>query len=298
MSFAAIAAVDAPDGRVGPLAITSAPADAPSPAGVTPPTLTYVPTYDADGVGDATAEVVFPTGTLGSSSETSVVPTATGGAAVSWVTMSCATTPTAFTIASGGTTQFDAPTTGTVGPPIVMRCALAGAVQTGTLTCTETDTPGGAMRTRTWDLLCPAAEANPEFSSLPASGGTLTLTAAASSVATGAVVTQNSGAGPLAITGCVASAGFTVGTVTSPVPPFGGTGEIGVSCTTPAQPGTNFAGSLTCATQDSDEPQANYNLVCSAQATGGTSESVPTFGHAALLLLMFALVAVAFVARR
>lgn len=245
----------------------------------TPPTITYNPTFDADGTSDAAAEVTFPGGNAGSPSTSSITVTASGGAAVASTSIACtATAP--FTITSGANQTFNSPASG--GAPINLSVNLTAAAQTGTLTCIETDTPGGATRTRLWDLAAPAGVASPELVTSPADGGTLGLQGLPGATVSGNVQVQNTGLADLTITGCAVTAGFTLGTVSSPIA-AGGTGTIGVSCVTPTTAGTSATGTLTCNTNDTSEPTLTINLSCSA-----LSASIPTvgFGGKALLAML------------
>ena len=111
-----------------------------------------------------------------------------GGVAPGTVRVSACGATTGFTIfnapidllGSAGGTQIN-------GGLIDLRCTPAASVQNGTLSCTETSTPGSATM-RTWNLTCPAAaNAPPALAFNPAAGGTINY------AATGA-------AGPIAVT--------------------------------------------------------------------------------------------------
>ncbi len=247
---------------------------------VAPPTLSYAPAFDADGVTDATAEVSFSAGALNTVATFSITPTATGGTATASTAIACTAAPAAFAITGGGTQTFNAPGTG-AGTPIGLSVTRGTLVQTGTLTCVETDSPGGAMRTRLWDLFVPAAELVPEVDTVPPSGGTASVSGLQGSSASGAITVRNVGTGPLAVTGCaITGAGFTLGAVTNPVAAGGGTGSIAFSCAVPQVPGQTITGTLTCNTDDVDEGTITYNLSCLAIST-----SIPTMGLGAKALL-------------
>ncbi len=248
----------------------------------TPPTLSYAPTFDADGTSDATPEVTFGAGALNTVATSSITPTATGGAATASTAIACTAAPAAFTITGGGTQTFNAPGAG-AGTPIGLSVTRGAAAQTGTLTCTETDTPASAPRTRVWDLQVPAGVVAPEVDTTPASGGTASVSGVQGSTASGGITVRNLGTGPLAVTGCaITGAGFTLGAVTNPVA-AGGTGSIAFSCAVPLVPGQTITGTLTCNTDDTDEGTLTYNLSCLA-----ISASIPTMGLGgkALLALM------------
>lgn len=115
--------------------------------GGTAPTVTYNPT--------AGTTINFPAGAAGNATS-SVAVTSAGGTAPGTVTVNNCS-------ATGGFTITNAPInlTGTAGgaqinSSINLQCTRGGAVQNGTLTCTETPTPGAAV-TRSWPLVCPAA---------------------------------------------------------------------------------------------------------------------------------------------
>ncbi len=248
----------------------------------TPPTLSFSTAFDADGVPDVAPEVDFPIGVLNTVATFSIAPTATGGTATASTALACVVTPGEFSITSGRTQTFFAPGTG-VGMPIGLAVTRRGNDMTGTLTCVETDTPGGATRTRLWDLLARHGDPAPEVDTTPPSGGTVAVSGAPGATASGQIIIRNLGFIPLAVTGCaIAGAGFTLGAVTNPVIPDG-TGSIAFSCTVPAAPGQTIASRMTCNTDDSDEPTLTYNLSCLA-----LSVSIPTMGLAgkALLTLM------------
>jgi hypothetical protein len=262
------------------------------------PSLTYSPLFDVDDTPDATAEVAFPAAALGNTSDASVVPTATGGTPPGAVAVACSTSA-GFTITGGNNQTFNAPSPGTPGTPIGLRCVVGGVAQTGTLNCTESDSPGDVTRSRVWDLVCPAVLATPEYESTPAPGGNLAIAGPASGNATGAVNVSNTGASDLTVSGCaVTGIGMSLGAVSATIAPAG-TGTINVACALPTIPDTTSIGTLTCNTNDTDEPVVSYSVDCAAQAVAGTTtQSVPSLGVGALMLLAMLMMVSAFVARR
>lgn len=117
-----------------------------------------------------------------------------GGVAPGTVRVSACTTSAGFTIANGpidllgtaGGTQIS-------GSLIDMRCTLGASVQNGTLSCTETSTPGGALQ-RTWNLSCPAAgDIPPALAFNPSDASTINY--ATTGAASPIVVTPSGGFG-------------------------------------------------------------------------------------------------------
>ncbi len=117
-----------------------------------------------------------------------------GGVAPGTVRVSACTTSAGFTIANGpidllgsaGGTQIS-------GSLIDMRCTLGASVQTGSLSCTETSTPGSAV-TRTWNLSCPAAaDFPPALAFNPSEASTINY--AATGIASPIAVTPSGGFG-------------------------------------------------------------------------------------------------------
>src|SRR5258706_185937 len=142
--------ISSPPGGVQPPNVTwdlNCPAG--TPAGDTPPTLTYLPAQDADGNPDGTPEVVL---TGSGTASGSITVTAAGQSGTGSVGLSCV--GAGGTSIVGGTPQ----TISTNGPQtsLSLQCTTGGSAVIGTLTCTETDSPGGAMGTGVVNVEIPA----------------------------------------------------------------------------------------------------------------------------------------------
>ena len=119
------------------------------PAAVSPvaPSVTYTPV--------ATSTINFPSGAAGSASS-SIAVSSSGGVAPGTVNVANCIPPAGFTI-----TNAPINFTGTAGGAqingnINLSCTRGASLQTGTLSCSETATPGSAV-TRNWTLTCPVA---------------------------------------------------------------------------------------------------------------------------------------------
>jgi hypothetical protein len=239
-------------------------------ANVAGPPLSYSPT--------PTTAVTVGASSTGTAITATIVATPIGGALGQSTTLVC-------TIAGAG---FAAPVvtgspfaTGGAAGSIGLACGTTAT--TGTLTCVETTSgSGGTVTNHTWPLTCATA---PGFNSVPAPGGTLSISGIAGTTAPGGVAITNPGTGALNITGAaVTGAGFTLGTVSNPIA-AGGSGTVNVSCAVPATAGTTIAGTLTFNT-NATPATANYSLSCTS-----LSASIPTLGwtgKALMALLMLA----------
>lgn len=117
------------------------------------PTVTYTPV--------AGSTINFPTGTAGTATS-SIVVNSSGGVAPGSVNVANCSAPAGFTI-----TNAPINLTGTAGGAqinanINLSCTRGVSLQTGTLSCSETPTPGSAVA-RNWTLSCPAAAGDPIF---------------------------------------------------------------------------------------------------------------------------------------
>jgi CSLREA domain-containing protein len=122
----------------------------PSAAAPVAPSVAYTPS--------ATSIINFPNGAAGSATR-SIALSSSGGVAPGTVNVGGCMAPAGFTI-NNAPINF----TGTAGGAqisdnINLSCTRGASVQTGTLSCAETPTPGSAV-TRNWTLSCPAAATN------------------------------------------------------------------------------------------------------------------------------------------
>lgn len=119
----------------------------------------------------------------------------TGGVAPGSVRVSACVATTGFTI-TNGPIDFLGTAGGTqiiTGSLIDLRCTPGASVQSGTLTCTETPTPGSAVQ-RSWNLSCPAADnLPPALTFNPTAGSTINY--ASTGTASPIAVTPSGGFG-------------------------------------------------------------------------------------------------------
>jgi hypothetical protein len=116
-------------------------------ADAVPPTLTYVP--------EPNNTVVFPSGNVNQTVSTAIQVNSSGAVGSGSTTLTCAPFTdgqfSAFQL-TGGNGQTLSTTQG--GQPLQLSCTLGLQLRTTTLSCTETDSPGGVTRGRTWPLTC------------------------------------------------------------------------------------------------------------------------------------------------
>lgn len=122
----------------------------------------------------------------------------------------------------------------------------------------------------------------PEVATTPVAGTTLAASGGApgATQSLGAIQFVNRGSDDLVVNGCTASTGFSAGapfplTISQSTPQ-----NVAVACQMPATPLTTVSGTLSCSTNDADEPQLNFPLQCTSGAgtgTGGTT-AIPTLG--------------------
>lgn len=152
----------------------------------------------------------------------------------------------------------------------------------------ESGSAGGAMYIA---RLRGSALIPPELVAAPAAGGRLSVTGGTpgGSQPLGAIEFTNRGGDPLVITGCVASAGFSVGGAFPLTIATGAGQSVPVSCTMPITPLTLQAGTLTCSgINDTDEPSISYALSCTSGAAA-VAAPVPAAGRGVLAVLAAAL---------
>lgn len=111
-----------------------------------------------------------------------------GGVAPGTVRVSSCSASSGFTIVNGPIDFLGTAGGAQISASLIdMRCTLGASAQSGTLICTETSTPGGALQ-RTWSLNCPAADNLPPVLAFnPGEGSTVSYA-------------SNGSASPIAVT--------------------------------------------------------------------------------------------------
>ncbi len=136
--------------------------------------------------------IVFPAGGAGTATQ-SIAVSSSGGVAPGAVSVANCTSSPGFFI-----TNFPINLTGTAGGAqisgsIDLSCTRGNTTQNGTLSCSETPTPGATV-TRSWNLSCPAVPTvPPNLAYNPTTGSTINYNAAGS--ASPIVVTPSGGSG-------------------------------------------------------------------------------------------------------
>lgn len=294
-TFNVVCAYAAGSPRTGTLACTSTPTvggptttnytvNCPA-GGATPPTIAYNP---------AVGSTIQFNGAAAPISQTiTVTQTSTGQAGTSVAVGPCTlggTNPGNFTTTGSATING-----GTAGQSGTINVTCTTQNSTATLTCPEVTNNGVGTSTvnQVFNLNCPNPQ--PEIVTNPASGSGLNLSGAPSTTASGSIGVQNTGFAPLTITGCtITGTGATnFGTPTvsgGGTIAAGGTGTIGVTCTTPGAGGTTAAATLTCTTNDADEGTITFPLACTAIVVSIPALGVMGKGLMALLVLGLGLV--------
>ena len=210
--------------------------------------------------------VTFPGGTSGTSTDASIAVGATGtsgSGSVTGCTLGGAN-PGAFvdnttypvTVSVGGSGSID------------LTCNLGNSAATATLSCTESDTSPTAQ---SFNLSCPAGTAvpAPEYDSTPAPGATINCSGTPGSTQNRTLTISNvgfAGAGSdLTYTCSTASAGFSVTSGAGGTVVVGGSADVGIACTVPAEGAPAANGVLTCTSNDADEATVTYNLTAAPQ---------------------------------
>lgn len=224
---------------------------------------------------------------------TVTIDVATTGSATADLTVNCSipADSAGFAVTAGVSRTINAPATvGANAPAVGLQCTPQSTLQTATLTCTRTASDGTTPGDTTATITCPAASSG----TATPTATNLNLTGASGSTAGGNVTLGNTGTASYNVTGCTASSGYTIGSITFPqsVPPSA-TVTVPVSCT----PGTSAStGTLTCNHDAGGGGTVTGNLTCSVAAPGpAPAVAVPTMGTAAkvlmaLLMLGFGLV--------
>jgi len=239
-----------------------------------------------------------PINTVGSGMVPVTVTSA--GTAPASLALACTIPPGAasFAITAGGNRTIDAPATlGANAPAIGVSCTRQAAATVGTLTCTQTASPGPNPASLTAAITCPAGTVSPNPGTNPPSGTPIPLVGPPSTVVTQQIAFTNTGGSASYTATCTlvpAGGGYTVSG--SPVTvAAGATGNVTVGCTTPASPGTSLAPTtLQCVTGDlAVIPLANFPITCRAEQIVAVP-SMTAGGKAlmAVLFLMIGLVAV------
>jgi hypothetical protein len=175
------------------------------------------------------------------------------------------------TITSFGTQNI---AVGTTPQPIGLACVRGNVVTTATLSCTEFDTPGSALRLREWPVLCPGGLAarygsDPRPNSVLANYRSLNQDFLAATLAI-----TNTGNASLVLSNCVfaPAGGFGLAGPTTIL--AGQSGALTLSCGTPAI-GTTQTAFFSCQTNDPDLATVLYRADCVAPplANQGTGAS-------------------------
>ncbi len=273
--------------------------------GGTAPTVTYTP--------NPGTTINFPAGAAGNATS-SITVTSAGGTAPGTVTVNNCTATAGFTV-----TNAPINLTGTAGgaqinSSINLQCTRGGAVQNGTLTCTETPTPGAAVN-RQWPLVCPqatVANTPPTITYTPAAGSNINIPSnSATTIQVGCPTDPNAcnGSG----SGLDATSRLVSITTTYAGPPFSPTPND-LSCTFVNEAGTTVAAPLdfvagqadsgdircACAQVFTAEPYTvtvaeripasagantatrTFNVTCGAGLTCGSITATPAGGNVAL----------------
>jgi hypothetical protein len=203
-----------------------------------------------------------------------------------------------FAITGGGTRTITAPATvGANNPPIGFSCTRQASAVAGTITCTQTATPGPNPAALTATVSCPAGTTAPNPGVTPASGTAFNFVGGPSTALSGSITFSNTGGtASYQVTSCAFSPAVVGYTVTGTYPltvAAGGSQAISVGCTTPSSPGTALANTtLSCTT-----PVAGFNPSFPVTCRAEQVVPVPTMSAAgkammALLVLLVGLVAV------
>ena len=255
-------------------------------AAVSSPTAIYNPAADADGMTDATAEIVFGPGGTGTTANSSVAVSETGGTAGETTTISgCAVSGTGLALV--GAPNIVLTGGGSVTGNLTVSCTYGAAPRTGTLTCNETKTTPAGTTPRLWDISCPVGTATPPTVTYnPANGGTATATGNGGTTGTATVTATQSTAGQagssVVIDQCAATGVFTYtgpATTTFTGGSIGAPASLTSTCTIPLTP-PNTTGTLTCRQTVSDGvtpvvTNPSWNLVCQAASPTFSSSPAP-----------------------
>lgn len=232
------------------------------------PSLAYAP--------GAGSTITFASGNNGTTQQSTIDVTASGGSGTGNVSLSCVAPGSPFTASPLQQSNLEL---GAAATDIQLTCVIGTLQQNGTLNCTETSSPGATPAPqRSWPLVCPAAN-QPIYTSLPRpSGVAAAYGSLLSPVASTRISVTNTGAAPLSVTPCsfglgapfaLSRTGFTASTLGP-----GATGELVIDCTAPA-PGTDLSTTLTCTTNDPNRDSVLYPVSCVAPplASAGTGAS-------------------------
>lgn len=129
----------------------------------------------------------------------------------------------------------------------------------------------------------------PEVTTTPAAGTGLAASGGVpgATQSMGAIQFENRGGDDLVVSGCTASTGFSASAAFPLTITSGNLQNVAIACQMPATPLTTVSGTLSCNTNDADEPQLNFPLQCTSGAGGGTggATAIPTLGAGVQWLL-------------
>lgn len=232
--------------------------------------------------------------TIGTTGNASIAATPSGGigtgAGATTTVNGCTfggANPGAFAGAGAINLSFAGNTTTAQNLPLT--CTAGAAVQTATLTCSETR-GGAAAAQRQWPLSCPAGSLLP-VTSTPAGGATINLSGVPGGGSPTATVTM-SNPNPIAVTMNCTTSGFPF--TATPAPLSVAANASGVMTVTlgPIGPG-NYSGTMTCSVTGSTQV-----LTYSLAGTIAAAQPVPTMTIWSLVAMMLTLLAFAGLALR
>jgi len=206
--------------------------------------------------------VTFTGGTSGDTVSASITVGATGTSGTGSVT-ACSlggANPGAFAV----TSTFPISVSPGGSDTIDIDCTLGNSAATATLSCTEDDT---SVSNPSFNLSCPAGDPvpAPEFESNPAPGGTINCSGTPGSTQSRTLTITNDGfagvGSTLSYSCSTGDAGFSVtGGATGDVE-VGDSATVTIECTVPAEGDPEATGTLTCTSNDADEPSVDYALL-------------------------------------
>lgn len=216
----------------------------------------------------------------------------TAGVATASVTVNCSFPtpgPANFSVTGGATRTIDAvAATGPNAPAIAVQCTRQAAAQVATLSCARTTVPASSLPALTVDFTCPAGTTAPNPAVNPASGSTIPFSGPPGATVPGGITfTNTGGTETYNITGCTLGGASPANfAITSPTFPatvgLNGSQAVGLSCTTPANPGAPVTATLTCTTST----QLNPTFTLSCQSLVLAVPAMGMGGKALMILLV------------
>lgn len=177
-----------------------------------------------------------------------------------------------LSVAPTGTTPITAP--GSQAYTITCNSPDAGTF-TGTLVMTHNATGSPVS----YNVTCTVN--GPEFSSSPAPGGGVTISAVPGTTGSANIAVTNSGNATLTVTCTPTGTGVSITSANPLNVNAASTANIVVACQVPAAPGTSSSGSLSCTTNDANEAGPfTYTVTCQSLIT-----SIPTLSIVGKVLL-------------